>query len=90
MLNTSYFLCPSCDTPHFIFGSPDHFHRAATDVNVPVLGELPLVPDVNKGGDTGIPFVLSSQDKNLDKAEKEWKDAMFTIASKVFESISGS
>ncbi|KAL5507302.1 GP1_5 [Sanghuangporus vaninii] len=87
VLNTSYFLCPSCETPHEIFGSPDSFRRVATELRTPVLGELPLVPAVNMGGDTGVPFVLSSSTKTLDRAEKEWNDTMLNMASKLTDSL---
>ncbi|EJD02963.1 P-loop containing nucleoside triphosphate hydrolase protein [Fomitiporia mediterranea MF3/22] len=87
VLNTSYFLCPSCDTPHHLFGSTDSFRRAAAELNVPVLGELPLVPEVNKGGDTGVPFILTSTSKTLDKAESEWNNGMLNAARKIWDSL---
>ena len=97
-MNSSYFLCPSCTTPHHLYGSPDAFRRAASDVGVPILGELPLVPEVNKGGDTGVPFMLSSYSGNstfeakgkedtLDQAGKEWRDTMFNVAQQLWRNL---
>ncbi|CED82812.1 Predicted ATPase, nucleotide-binding [Phaffia rhodozyma] len=44
--------------PIYPFGPPDKFHQAARELNLPVLGDLPLVPEVSAGGDSGRPVVL--------------------------------
>ncbi|GFZ50072.1 Iron-sulfur protein IND1 [Saitozyma sp. JCM 24511] len=43
LLNMSHYTCTSCSTPHELFGSSDHFVRAASDLKLSVLGKLPLV-----------------------------------------------
>ncbi|TCD66877.1 hypothetical protein EIP91_000775 [Steccherinum ochraceum] len=43
VLNTSYFKCPTCTTPHYIFGPPTSFRSTAARLGASVLGELPLV-----------------------------------------------
>ncbi|THH06602.1 hypothetical protein EW145_g3973 [Phellinidium pouzarii] len=88
VLNTSYFLCPSCDVRHYLFGSAESFHRAASDVGVPVMGELPLIPEVSKRGDKGVPFVLSSASTAQGKAEEEYNNTMLNVASGVWKSLS--
>jgi ATP-binding protein involved in chromosome partitioning len=35
----SHYTCTSCSTPHELFGSSDHFVRAASDLKLSVLGE---------------------------------------------------
>ena len=95
VLNTSYFLCPSCTTRHYLYGSPDAFRRAASDVGVPILGELPLVPEVNKGGDAGVPYMLTSlpsikagnKGDDLDQAGKQWRDTMSNVAKRLWDTL---
>ncbi|MCC6809307.1 MAG: Mrp/NBP35 family ATP-binding protein [Deltaproteobacteria bacterium] len=54
--NMSSFVCGKCDTRHYIFDRGGG-ERAAAGMNVPFLGELPLVTDVREAGDAGIPIV---------------------------------
>lgn len=89
VLNTSYFLCPSCESQHELFGSARSFKRAAEELKVPILGELPLVPAVNAGGDGGVPFMLSASEQN-DKAAKEWNDNMKKVAAGLWEGLHSS
>ena len=39
LLNMSHYTCASCSTPHELFGSPDKFANAASELHLPVLGE---------------------------------------------------
>ncbi|KAH8119413.1 P-loop containing nucleoside triphosphate hydrolase protein [Phellopilus nigrolimitatus] len=87
VLNTSYFLCPSCDTPHFLYGSAESFRRAASDVGTPILGELPLVPEVSTGGDKGVPFMLNPPGDSHNRAEEEWKKVMLDISNKLWDAL---
>lgn len=57
----SYYICPDCTTPHLLFGSPDKFNKAARDMSIDVLGELPLVSAVSDGGDGGRPVMIAQQ-----------------------------
>jgi ATP-binding protein involved in chromosome partitioning len=45
----------------FPFGSPDKFHRAARELDAPVLGDLPIASGVSEGGDSGRPVVISGE-----------------------------
>ena len=56
--NMSYFVCPSCDTEHRIFGSGGGKLLAET-LDTEVLGEIPLQDELRVGADTGVPVVIS-------------------------------
>ncbi|KIM56549.1 hypothetical protein SCLCIDRAFT_17148 [Scleroderma citrinum Foug A] len=90
ILNQSYFVCPSCATPHYLFGSPAAFRSIAASLDVPVLGELPLVKGVSVGGDNGVPYVLTS---SKEQAEEDsaggavWRNVMQEIAGTVWHAL---
>ena len=50
----SYFFCPHCQERTDIF---DHggTRKATAEHHVPFLGELPLDPQIRRGGNAGIP-----------------------------------
>jgi ATP-binding protein involved in chromosome partitioning len=50
--NMSFFLCPNCNARHDIFGSGGA-KRKAEELNVPFLGELPLVTALREMADRG-------------------------------------
>lgn len=87
VLNTSYFKCSSCDARHYLFGKPDSFRNASSQLDVPVLAELPLVPEVSDGGDRGIPFMLSSTAGSMNESGAEWKNSMDSVAASVWKSL---
>ena len=68
--NMSYFVCPSCEERHAIFGQGGA-ERAAGELGVPVLGCIPMQPDVVEAGDSGKPTVLSAPDSAAGKALME-------------------
>lgn len=55
--NMSYLRCPHCNQRVDVFSSGGG-RRAAGEMGVPFLGELPLDPEVRKGGDIGEPVAL--------------------------------
>jgi len=59
--NMSYFLCSHCGERTAIFGEGGG-QLAAQTLGVPLLGEIPLIPTVREGGDTGTPIVVSDPD----------------------------
>ncbi|KAI9510693.1 P-loop containing nucleoside triphosphate hydrolase protein [Russula earlei] len=84
VLNQSCFFCPSCNTPHHLFGSSD----ASRSLGVKLLGELPLMPDVSTSGDAGLPYALFSSCSNTSGAAGyRWQEAMFGITKQVWEAI---
>ncbi|KAI0670105.1 P-loop containing nucleoside triphosphate hydrolase protein [Trametes maxima] len=88
LLNESHFICPSCTTPHELFGPPAAFRATAARFGVDVLGELPLVPGVSKGGDRGVPYALYSASETTDPGGKEWKETLAGVAGKVWQFLS--
>jgi ATP-binding protein involved in chromosome partitioning len=56
--NMSYFACPHCGERTSIFGEGGG-QEAADTLGVPLLGQIPLVPALREGGDTGTPIVVS-------------------------------
>lgn len=55
--NMSWFDCPHCGKPVNIFGQGGG-ERLATEIGVPLLGQIPLYPQVLAGGDAGVPIVV--------------------------------
>ncbi|GJE93895.1 P-loop containing nucleoside triphosphate hydrolase protein [Phanerochaete sordida] len=84
LLNQSHFTCPSCSTPHYIFGPPTTFRRVADELGVKVLGELPVLGSVSESGDRGVPLVLGAKSEG----EKEWQGVMQKAADVVWRGIS--
>src|SRR5207237_3653004 len=65
--NMSYFLCPHCGEPTSIFGHGGG-EEAARTLGVPLLGRIPLYPQIRAGGDAGTPVVLSEPDSAAGEA----------------------
>lgn len=55
--NMSWFECPHCGKPVNIFGSGGG-ERLAAELAVPLLGKVPLYPNLLAGGDLGLPIVV--------------------------------
>jgi ATP-binding protein involved in chromosome partitioning len=84
VLNQSYFLCPTCNTPHHLFGSSD----ACKGLGIELLGELPLTPGVSTGGDAGLPYTLFNSRCDTDGVSgQRWREAMLDITERVWEAL---
>jgi ATP-binding protein involved in chromosome partitioning len=59
--NMSYFVCPHCGDRTAIFGTGGG-KRLAEELEVPLLGEIPLYPAIIEGGDRGEPIVVAEPD----------------------------
>jgi ATP-binding protein involved in chromosome partitioning len=59
--NMSYYVCPHCGGRDEIFGSGGG-REAAETLGVPLMAQVPLIPAVRAGGDTGTPIVVSDPD----------------------------
>ncbi len=59
--NMSYFVCPHCGDKSFIF-SNGGARKAAADLDLQFLGEIPLYPKIREQSDLGDPIVVSSPD----------------------------
>jgi len=85
VLNQSYFLCPTCNTPHHLFGSSD----SSKALGIKLLGDLPLLPGVSAGSDVGLPYALffNSHPDTQGAAGQRWLEEMLGITGRVWESL---
>ncbi|KZO90621.1 P-loop containing nucleoside triphosphate hydrolase protein [Calocera viscosa TUFC12733] len=90
LLNYAYFTCPSCKEKHYIFGSSDSFYKAASDLNVPVLGELPIAPGVSRGSDEGRQVCGPDWNDEDDStgAERTIRRIMGNVGDEIWERLS--
>ena len=77
--NMSYFLCPHCGGRSDIF-THGGAHKAAMQMGVDFLGEIPLDMAIREGGDSGIPIVAAEPGGAHAKAYRE-------IAEKVWAKV---
>ncbi len=77
--NMSYFICPSCEEQHDIFGRGGAM-RIAEAHKIPVLGEIPLDTRMRQGGDTGHPVLLQHP-------RSELAEAFRVIAARLAEQV---
>ena len=71
--NMSWFECPHCGKPTAIFGTGGG-KRLADELELPLLGEIPLDPRIHEGGDRGTPIVLAEPDAAAARALKSLAD----------------
>jgi ATP-binding protein involved in chromosome partitioning len=67
--NMSWFEAPNGER-HYIFGEGGG-QRAAQEFNVPLLGQIPRVLDITRGGDAGEPITISQPDSAVAHTYKE-------------------
>jgi ATP-binding protein involved in chromosome partitioning len=65
--NMSWFVCPHCGERERIFGEGGG-QEAADTLGVPMLAQIPLVPDLREGGDIGAPIVVTDPDSPAGEA----------------------
>jgi ATP-binding protein involved in chromosome partitioning len=65
--NMSWFECPHCGKPTPLFGSGGG-ERLAAELELPLLGQIPLYQRVMEGGDKGSPIVLADPESSAAKA----------------------
>jgi ATP-binding protein involved in chromosome partitioning len=68
--NMSWFECPHCGKPSALFGSGGG-ERLAREVDLPLLGQIPLYPRVLEAGDRGQPIVVAEPTSSAAKALSE-------------------
>ena len=68
--NMSWYVCPHCGERESIFGDGGG-HEAATHLDVPLMAQVPLMPAMRAGGDTGSPIVISHPDAPASVALRE-------------------
>jgi ATP-binding protein involved in chromosome partitioning len=59
--NMSYYVCPHCGERDDIFGTGGG-REAADTLGVPLMAQVPLVPALRAGGDSGAPIVVTDPD----------------------------
>jgi ATP-binding protein involved in chromosome partitioning len=77
--NMSVFVCPHCGQESHIFGHGGA-RETASALDVPFLGEIPLVPSIRATSDAGTPIVVQSPDSRE-------AQAFLALAAAVSESI---
>lgn len=77
--NMSYLVCPHCRGEVDIF-SRGGGRRMSEKFNVPFLGEVPIDPEIRKGGDEGTPIIISHP-------ESPAATAFMDLAERVLETI---
>ncbi|GFZ01420.1 similar to INDH1 [Actinidia rufa] len=65
--NMSFFKCPHCGEPWYIFGKGGA-RKTADEMGLSFLGEIPLETEIRKCSDEGVPVVLSNPDSAVSKA----------------------
>ncbi len=65
--NMAWFVCGDCSAKHFIF-SQGGANRLASEIGVPLLGEIPLEQSTRESGDSGVPEVLAHPDSAVAQA----------------------
>jgi ATP-binding protein involved in chromosome partitioning len=71
--NMSWFECPHCGKPTAIFGTGGG-KRLADELELPLLGEIPLYPRIHEGGDRGLPIVVAEPDAPASRALRTLAD----------------
>ena len=81
--NMSSFICPDCGKEHDIFGSGGA-DSIARELEIEVLGRIPIEPDVRSGGDAGVP-ITSAQHPGGDSsvAAAALRELARTVAGRV-------
>lgn len=78
--NMSFYCCPECGHRDDIFNHGGA-QKAADNLHMPVLGEIPLNSALRQAGDAGVPAVIRA-------AESAPAQALMDLASKVAEMVS--
>ena len=77
--NMSYFLCGHCGKPTPLFGTGGG-KELAQELGIPLLGEIPIYPNVRVGGDEGTPIIVAEPDAPAARA-------LVATAQRVAESV---
>ena len=59
--NMSYFICPTCNDKHYIFGEGGA-RKISEQFKIPFLGEIPLNSGIMSGSDLGKPIIITNPD----------------------------
>jgi ATP-binding protein involved in chromosome partitioning len=73
--NMSFYVCPHCGERDDIFGTGGG-QEAADTLGVPLMAQVPLVPALRAGGDSGAPIVVTDPDAPASVALREGAHAV--------------
>ncbi|KAI3431136.1 uncharacterized protein J3R85_008067 [Psidium guajava] len=79
--NMSYFKCPHCGEPSFIFGKGGT-QKTADEIGLECIAEIPLQGDITESSDEGFPIVLSAPNSAVSRAYGD-------LAHKVVDKLKG-
>ncbi|XP_042757887.1 iron-sulfur protein required for NADH dehydrogenase, mitochondrial isoform X2 [Lactuca sativa] len=79
--NMSYFKCPHCSKPSYIFGKGGA-RKTADEMGLGFVGEIPLEEEIRSGCDEGVPVVLSHPESAVSVA---YGDVALKIISRLHE-----
>jgi ATP-binding protein involved in chromosome partitioning len=65
--NMSYYVCPGCGRKEYLFGRGGG-EAEATKQRIPLLGQIPIDPQVREHGDAGVPIVVRAPGSDAAKA----------------------
>ena len=85
----SYFVCDGCSKKHFIFRQGGG-EKLATELGVPLLGQVPLDGSIADGGDAGKPLVASHPDSAIARAYSEAAGSLAAQVSILHEKEAGA
>lgn len=80
--NMAYFSCPCCNEKTYIFGE-NGAKNEANNLGFPFLGEIPLIPAIRSGADTGMPIVAQDPDGVAAKAYQEISELMVPVIKRL-------
>jgi len=69
--NMSYFVCDDCGKRHDIFRSGGG-KRTAEDFDLPLLGRIPIDPEVTLSGDEGVPIIAKNPSSKVAEAYRSF------------------
>jgi len=87
--NMSYFENPETGKPIAVFGSGGG-QALADEVNVPLLGQIPLDPRVVEGGDTGRPIVVAEPRSSVARALDQVADRVLARVAERYPEGAGA
>jgi ATP-binding protein involved in chromosome partitioning len=81
--NMSGFICPNCSIEHDIFGSGGG-EKIARELELEVLGRIPIEPGVRSGGDAGVPITSPQYPGGEDSAAAQaMRELARTVAGRI-------
>jgi ATP-binding protein involved in chromosome partitioning len=80
--NQSYFVCGNCSERHELFGAGGG-QKIADFAKAPLLGQIPLFPEVRKWGDAGVPVVEAAPGSPA-------AEAFMQVARRLIDTLHGS